>query len=71
MELRLCSGFVQATLQGLVNICGAYLVNICGAYLGLPAQSAQSSKSFFPREHSLIHEYYPVWLENRAKANLI
>ena len=63
MELRLCSGFVQATLQGLVNI--------CGAYLGLPAQSAQSSKSFFPREHSLIHEYYPVWLENRAKANLI
>ena len=63
MELRLCSGFEQATLQGLVNI--------CGVYLGLPAQSAQSSKSFFPREHSLIHEYYPVWLENRAKANLI
>ena len=29
MELRLCSGFVQATLQGLVSMCGAYLGSPC------------------------------------------
>ncbi len=63
MELRLCSGFEQATLQGLVNI--------CGTYFGLPMQSAQSSVSYYPHEHSLIHDYYPIWLENRSKANLI
>lgn len=63
MELRLCSGFEQATLQGLVNI--------CSAHFGVQSEKAQSCRSYFPREHSLIHEYYPVWLENRAKENKI
>lgn len=63
MELKLGRSYEQATLQGLVNI--------CAAHFGLRAENAELIKSYLPREHSLIHEYYPVWLENRAKENQI
>ena len=63
LELRIKSGFEQATVLGLVIAC-----NEC-----LGEDSAEAAKpmlrTYVPRPDQLIHRYYPVWLENRSRAN--
>lgn len=62
LELRLSPGFEQATVLGLASLC-------CGA-LGLePPKPSGQARVFTPRADSLIHRYYPVWLEKRLAAN--
>lgn len=63
MSLRLKPGFEQATLLGLVRIC-------CEG-LGVPYSPVQADAAVdcAPEGHGLIHEYYPLWLENRSRAN--
>ena len=62
LELRLRTGFEQATIQGLSDV--------CADGLGHKAAVEESPVlSFPPGEYPLIREYYPVWLENREKAN--
>ena len=63
-QLRLAPGFEQATVQGLISI--------CNETLGLPGGSSGGEKiCFLPRKEQLIHAYYPLWLENRNRANQI
>ena len=63
-ELRLAPGFEQATVRGLVSI--------CNEALGLPDSLSGGGRiCFIPRENQLIHTYYPLWLENRDRANQI
>lgn len=62
LELRLRPGFEQATVLGLISLC-----NEC---LGESGPSLQGdAKAYLPRRSQLIHQYYPVWLENRNRAN--
>ena len=53
----------DATVLGLVIAC-----NEC-----LGEDSAEAAKpmlrTYVPRPDQLIHRYYPVWLENRSRAN--
>lgn len=61
-ELRLRSGFDQATVQGLTLVC-----NEC---LGEPGPGSGGAWiTYEPRTSQLIHRYYPVWLKNRDEAN--
>ena len=61
-EVRLRPGFSQATVLGLVDICNGCLGRE-------DSQEAGEDLCFAPRPGQLIHEYYPVWLENRNRAN--
>lgn len=61
-ELRLQDGFQQASVRGLCALCNAYF----GLSGGL---GGESLRRFRPRTGQLIHAYYPVWLENRNRAN--
>ena len=61
-QLRLRSGFDQATVQGLTLVC-----NEC---LNEPGpRSGGEWITYDPRTSQLIHQYYPVWLQNRNEAN--
>ena len=61
-ELVLRPGFEQATVQGLIQL--------CGETMGEPSLHADGTViRYTPRENQLIHRYYPVWLENRNHAN--
>lgn len=64
LELRMCPGFEQATVNGLVRLCNGAL-----GY----AQSDVSSEyiSYFPRDNQLIHRYHPIWSQNRMSVNQI
>lgn len=61
-ELRLRSGFDQATVQGLTQVCNERL------HESRPQTPGQWI-TYSPRASQLIHRYYPVWLENRNTAN--
>ncbi len=62
MELVLRDGYRQATLMGLVAL--------CNATMGEAAHEAAGRViRYTPRENSLIHEYRPVWKENRNRSN--
>lgn len=60
-ELHLRAGFEQATVLGLVSLC-----NDC---LGQSQPACDGNRTYIPRTNQLIHRYYPVWLENRNRAN--
>lgn len=62
-ELRLRTGFSQATVQGLTVLC-----NSC---LGEDEARTGELIRYQPRQGQLIHEYLPVWRENRDRANAI
>ena len=63
-EVRLTPGFEQATVQGLISI--------CNETLGLPGGVSGGEKiCYIPRKDQLIHAYYPLWMENRNRANQI
>ena len=63
-EVRLAPGFEQATVQGLISI--------CNETLGLPGGVSGGEKiCYIPRKDQLIHTYYPLWMENRNRANQI
>lgn len=61
---KLYPGFDQATIQGMVAVCNEY-------FQEQPPENEQEAMVYFPRENQLIHQYYPVWLENRNWANQI
>ena len=63
LELLLRPGFEQATIAGLVSLCNDRfgLRSGCGG--------AAAATVYSPRRQQLIHSYYPVWLENRSRAN--
>lgn len=64
LELKLRGGFEQATVAGLVSI--------CNEALGLSSASLSEDITIYkPISNSLIHKYYPLWLENREKANTL
>ena len=63
-EVRLTPGFEQATVQGLISI--------CNETRGLPGGVSGGEKiCYIPRKDQLIHAYYPLWMENRNRANQI
>lgn len=62
LKLVLREGFEQATVSGLVSI--------CNEALGVSAASLSAELTVYtPGKNSLVHEYYPVWLENRTREN--
>lgn len=61
-ELRIYSGFEQATAQGLIALCNR-------AFGNETIKRKNAAAIFVPETENLIHEYYPVWLENRNRAN--
>lgn len=63
-ELRLRSGFEQATVLGLISVC-----NEC---LGEPPiRTNETCVCYLPQKDSLIFDYYPNWLRNRNQMNCI
>lgn len=61
-ELQLRPGFEQATVLGLTAL--------CGEALGGESLSERGERIVCaPRREQLIHRYYPLWLENRNRAN--
>ena len=62
MDIVLRPGFEQATVNGLVSICNESL----GENASLVSED---TVRYCPRKDSLIHKYYPVWLENRMRVN--
>ena len=62
MELRLYSGYEQATVQGLVKLCNK-------SFMIENEFKTQDCIIRKPKNDSLIHKYYPVWLKNRTRAN--
>ncbi len=60
-ELRLRPGFEQATIMGLTSL--------CNEWFGEKLASSGELIVYHPREAQLVHRYYPVWLENRNRAN--
>lgn len=62
MDVVLRPGFEQATVNGLVAICNEAL-GIENALL------SEQIITHSPRENTLIHKYYPIWLENRTRVN--
>lgn len=62
LDIVLRPGFEQATVNGLVSICNESL-NVDSKLL------SEDIIRYTPRENSLIHKYYPVWLENRMRVN--
>ncbi len=63
LELRLKSGYEQATLRGLTAIC-----NLASGLSAIPAESG-TDRRFLPREGELIHRYHPIWNNRRLYAN--
>lgn len=64
LELRIRPGFEQATVNGLVAL--------CNNALGVHDRCTTNEYTLFtPRTKQLIHSYYPLWNENRLKANKI
>ena len=61
--LKIKEGFEQATIQGLVAICNKTLELVSG--------STADYKIINPDQSNLVFQYYPVWSENRARANNI
>ncbi|WP_455582185.1 FGGY-family carbohydrate kinase [Dysosmobacter sp.] len=61
-ELRLRPGFSQATVLGLTALC-----NDCLGQTQIDGSGEELR--YAPRKDQLIHRYYPVWLENRNRAN--
>jgi len=62
-SLVLSPGFGQATAMGLVSVCNRYFGQT------LPGKN-ETPIEYHPKENQLVHRYYPVWLENRNRANL-
>lgn len=62
MELWLYPGFSQATVLGLIGLCNESLGET-------DASSQTQPLCYHPRENQLIHQYHPIWLENRNCAN--
>lgn len=61
-ELQLRPGFEQATVLGLTAL--------CNESLGEESVCEQGERiTYAPRPGQLIHRYYPLWLENRNRAN--
>ena len=63
-DVVLKKGFNQATVEGFVNICNESLGEI-------NENSSVEPVIYKPRTDKLIHEYRPVWLENRNRSNEI
>ena len=63
LELLLRPGFEQATIAGLVSLCNDRFGLRSGC------DGAAAATVYSPRRQQLIHSYYPVWLENRSRAN--
>lgn len=62
MDVVLRGGFDQATLMGLVTV--------CNDAMGQPPYEASDTLiRYQPRKNQLIHEYQPVWKENRNRSN--
>lgn len=62
LELRLYAGYEQATVQGLIKI--------CNRSFNLESESQNTACiSCKPQSGSLIKRYYPIWLQNRIRAN--
>lgn len=61
-ELRLRPGFSQATVLGLTALC-----NDCLGQTQIDGSGEELR--YASRKDQLIHRYYPVWLENRNRAN--
>lgn len=61
-QLRLPSGFQQASILGCKNVCNLY-------FQIAEHESTLSYGLYEPREHQLIHAYYDVWKQNRNKIN--
>lgn len=63
-ELRIYPGYEQATAQGLITLCNR-------AFGKDAVRKKDTVEVYVPETDNLIHEYYPVWLENRNRANLL
>ena len=62
VDVVLRGGFDQATLMGLLAV--------CNATMGEPSYEASDQMiRYQPRKNQLIHEYQPVWKENRNRSN--
>ncbi len=59
--VKLIDGFSQATVQGLVNI--------CNDSLEVTGEKQTGCKIYEPEEDNIVFKYYPVWSENRNRAN--
>jgi len=59
--LKLKDGFSQATVQGLVSI--------CNDTFGVTSEQQCGYTVIEPERDNLIFKYYPVWSENRNRAN--
>ena len=62
VDVVLRGGFDQATLMGLLAV--------CNATMGEPSyEPSDQMIRYQPRKNQLIHEYQPVWKENRNRSN--
>ena len=57
------NGFRQATIQGLVAI--------CNRTFEISAKQEAGYTTYEPDPANLVFTYYPVWSENRLRANSI
>ncbi len=65
LELRLQTGYEQATLQGLIRICNeAVREDSVSPDVGVPIV-------YRPGDGELIGRYYPLWSRNRLEANRV
>ena len=62
MDVVLRGGFDQATLMGLLAVCN-------DAMGEPPYEASDKLTRYQPRKNQLIHEYQPVWKENRNRSN--
>lgn len=61
-ELKLPEGYSQASILGCVKL--------CNQYFNLSTQIDKDEYIIFkPKQDTLIHEYYALWVKNRRKVN--